>query len=259
MKGSKDIEFAAKQGDAQCMEKYEDFEEHSNAPKAPKKHAHKHKRRKHSRTQSLDDSLVEEEQRNRPSDSASNVSLHSSSISEIVFKSPKFRTMLQSKEYHIPRRKQAVEKSVTKVATWLVESDNNDVESAELHRTESSECNDTVKSSLSNVASESGDHADKAYSVIDVVNGNVIYFDSDPSEASHSGGLLKESCLLSCKVVISHVITKDEMFSKGCNMSGAITSQYSAPTTKMNRQGNQALVVSGHQGASDCGYIRNGI
>lgn len=154
----------------------------------------KPKRRKESRTKSIDDSLAEEEFRNRPSDDTSNVSLQSSSISEAVFKSPCFQAILQSKQFRYPRRRQAIEKSVTKVANWLVGSEDNPTEK---------QTNQTESEINKNSDEAEQEEQVKMYCLVDIREDRVIYYDSDPSEASHSGGQLKESNLLSCTLALS--------------------------------------------------------
>lgn len=181
-----------------AKEKDEVFKDNPTT-KRLEKQMEKRKQRKSSRTKSVDDSLAEDE-RNRPSDSTSNVSQQGSSISEVVFKSPTFQTMLQSKEFRYPKRRQAIEKSVNKVANWLVESDSNLEESEHSCRAESD-----FDSNDDGVEPET---ASKVYSVVDVTDDKVIYYDSDPSDASFSGGVLKESNLLSCTMVLPYFCTK---------------------------------------------------
>lgn len=175
---------------------------------------------KRSRTQSIDESLADEDQRNKPNESPSTGSQPSSIVSETVLKSQAFKEMLESTGCFSQRHRQAIEKSVTKVATWLVDHNEGIEDEAPttvqrkstelLDNTLQEPCtNYCVIDSLNNNNTKDGNsfevyHEDisRIYPIIDVLQDRVLYFDSDPSDASSSGGLIKETCLSSCRVVI---------------------------------------------------------
>ncbi|XP_031564571.1 calponin homology domain-containing protein DDB_G0272472-like [Actinia tenebrosa] len=176
------------------------------------------RKRKQSRTQSIDESLADEDQRHRSRESASTASQHSSIVSEIVLKSQAFKEMLESTGCFSQRRKQAIEKSVTKVATWLVNSDQDiDDETHSIQRMSTKLLDEPEETPANHCVIDSLDindnditstpevyHEDmgRKYPIIDVLQDRVLYFDSDPSDASTSGGLIKETYMSSCKVVI---------------------------------------------------------
>lgn len=242
---------------------------------------------KRTRTQSIDESLAEEHQRKRPSESTSNGSQDSSIVSETVLKSQAFIEMLETTGCFSQRRRKAIEKSVTKVATWLVDhSEDSDEAPATVQRMNTEILTNTLPDDSTNDCSlieplnnntkddDSCDvfHEDdsRIYPIIDILPDRVLYYDDDPSNGSGSGGLIKESLLTSCRVVIPKLnLTQTVCQGRKSGIKAnepedippAVTSVETNTPKKTEELGMTVLGAADFQDTNDedCGYGSHGI
>ena len=239
------------------------------------------RKQRHSRTQSIDESLADEDHRNKISESPSTGSKPSSVVSETIFKSHAFKEMLKSPECGSKRRVQAIRKSVTKVATWLVNGDGIDDETSLIKRRSTEVLNDIPQEASSdrvaaprnkNPKNDTSAAADiyykengRFYPIVDILQDRVLYYDRD---SGSSGRLIKESYLCSCQLVIPKLNLTQSTDSVVTSERHKSTPCVSEPPAKdldennVRKQGEEVPSCAADcQDANeeDCGYGSHGV